>query len=301
MRTEQLVYLIEISKTNSITLAAKRLFIAQQTLSQSIQSLENELNTQILIRTNKGVRLTKKGEIILQRAKNIMLEVNAIQLELNCGERIKSFLNGKLNVSISPHANWVLSPRALPVFCKKHPQVNLNIYEKSNVEIVSDIINKKIRLGIISTNKDFLKNTFIAANIDSLDINALFYDELLILVSKNSPLSKKKSISLKNITKYPLALNNTKHLPFVLPKEEKFNIFIDTNSTELYLKAIEENLAIGFSTKSIAKNSYFSINKNIIPIPITNGFLLQIDCVTKKNTPLAANEVEFLKIIQTVC
>ena len=51
MTLQQLRYLVEISKCQSITLAAQRLFIAQPSLSKSIKDLEKEFDITILERT----------------------------------------------------------------------------------------------------------------------------------------------------------------------------------------------------------------------------------------------------------
>ena len=48
MTLQQLRYLVEISKCQSITLAAQRLFIAQPSLSKSIKDLEKEFDITIL-------------------------------------------------------------------------------------------------------------------------------------------------------------------------------------------------------------------------------------------------------------
>ena len=61
MTLQQLRYLVEISKCQSITLAAQRLFIAQPSLSKSIKDLEKEFDITILERTRHGVSFTVEG------------------------------------------------------------------------------------------------------------------------------------------------------------------------------------------------------------------------------------------------
>ena len=62
MRIEQLQQIIEIKKQRSISKAAKSLFISQPTLSNSLSSLEQEIQVTIFERTHSGVRLTPEGE-----------------------------------------------------------------------------------------------------------------------------------------------------------------------------------------------------------------------------------------------
>ena len=62
MRTEQLQYLIEISKHKSMNIASQKLHISPQALSTAMKGLEKELNMQLLERTTMGVSLTEDGE-----------------------------------------------------------------------------------------------------------------------------------------------------------------------------------------------------------------------------------------------
>jgi DNA-binding transcriptional LysR family regulator len=54
MRLEQLQYVIEIADSGSISAAAERLHVSQPSISQSIASLERELNTKIFKRSRLG-------------------------------------------------------------------------------------------------------------------------------------------------------------------------------------------------------------------------------------------------------
>ena len=53
-----------VGKTGSITTAARELSLSQPAVSQSIRHLEDVLNTRLFLRTSKGVRLTKEGEVL---------------------------------------------------------------------------------------------------------------------------------------------------------------------------------------------------------------------------------------------
>ena len=57
----QLKYVIAIANSGSFREAASKLYVSQPALSSTIRELEEELDTQIFERTNKGVRLTESG------------------------------------------------------------------------------------------------------------------------------------------------------------------------------------------------------------------------------------------------
>ena len=61
MTLQQLKYVIEVSRSRSISKAAQNLFISQPSLSNSIRELEKEIGIAIFSRTNKGILITQEG------------------------------------------------------------------------------------------------------------------------------------------------------------------------------------------------------------------------------------------------
>lgn len=65
MTLQQLKYMITVADTGTITEAANKLYISQPSLTNAIHELEKEMNIVIFNRTNKGISLSKEGEIFL--------------------------------------------------------------------------------------------------------------------------------------------------------------------------------------------------------------------------------------------
>ena len=59
MNIDQLRYFADLAKTNSITNTAKRMFISQQALSESIKRLENEVGCTLVNRSKTGVEFVQ--------------------------------------------------------------------------------------------------------------------------------------------------------------------------------------------------------------------------------------------------
>ena len=64
-------YIRTIAKLGSISLAANELFISQPSLSQRLRQYEDDLGYPIFFRTQKGLVLTREGEIFLKTARQI--------------------------------------------------------------------------------------------------------------------------------------------------------------------------------------------------------------------------------------
>ena len=58
-----------VAQMGSITMAAERLCISQPAVSQAVRQLESSLNTKLFLRSSKGVRLTREGELLFHHVK----------------------------------------------------------------------------------------------------------------------------------------------------------------------------------------------------------------------------------------
>jgi LysR family hydrogen peroxide-inducible transcriptional activator len=78
MNLRDLKYIIAVADTHHFGKAAERCFVSQPTLSGQIKKLEEELGVAIFERTNRSVEVTPVGEVILQHARQIMEQADAI-------------------------------------------------------------------------------------------------------------------------------------------------------------------------------------------------------------------------------
>ena len=79
MTLTQIQYVLAVAETGTISAAAKRLFIAQPSLTASIKELENELQVTLFRRTNKGVTLTPEGEEFIGYARQVVEQYQLIE------------------------------------------------------------------------------------------------------------------------------------------------------------------------------------------------------------------------------
>ncbi len=69
METRHLKYFIAVAEERHFGRAATKLHMAQPPLSQQIRQLEEQLRTQLFVRTTRKVELTPAGEILLERGR----------------------------------------------------------------------------------------------------------------------------------------------------------------------------------------------------------------------------------------
>ena len=79
---KQINYALSIQKNLHFKKAADECFVSPSTLSNAIHEMEAQLGTQIFERDNKKVIVTRSGEEILKKAKEIKIQMQDIYLSL---------------------------------------------------------------------------------------------------------------------------------------------------------------------------------------------------------------------------
>ncbi len=85
MRIEQLECIVDIARTGSFSSTANNLFVSQQAVSKSMKQLEQELDAELLVRTNTGVYITKEGQRVVEFARKVLEEKEQLSVDLQYG------------------------------------------------------------------------------------------------------------------------------------------------------------------------------------------------------------------------
>ena len=85
MTLQQLKYVVATAEKGTVSEAAQSLFISQPSLTNAIRELEKEMNITIFIRTNKGITVSKEGEVFLGYARQVLEQASLLE-EKYCGK-----------------------------------------------------------------------------------------------------------------------------------------------------------------------------------------------------------------------
>lgn len=265
MNIEQLLYIIEVSKHSSLTIAAQNLHVTQSTISQSITSLEKELGIKILNRSRgHGAVPTDEGRIILKLAYGVLRKIEEIKETANL---FNSMEVGELRLSSLPGLTTFLV-KAIATFRHEHPHVNVEVSEKSGSAVIEDIRQHKTDIGLITYSTD------LNINMEGIAFETLLEGKQKVYVSKHSSLACLDTLTPQDILDQTLVTYNGEFMQYFV--QDFFNNYkplktlFTSNNMDGVLQAILESVAITFAPDFVMKNYPPVINGDIIPIDLVN-------------------------------
>lgn len=141
----------EVAKCKNITKASNNLFISQPAVSQVIKKLEEELGCVLFVRSKKGMELTDIGKAIFTQVETSLNGLNSIS-------EIISKENGLLigNLKIGAGSNIARTTICKPIadFTKKHPYVNISIYENVQSKMIDMLKCGELQVVITQKNEN---------------------------------------------------------------------------------------------------------------------------------------------------
>lgn len=183
MKVQHIQILVAIAEHGSLRAAAAALGKSQPALTQALRQAEDELGVAIFARTSRGVELTELGERILLRARTITSEIDRLDEEVAQlrGEQI-----GAIHVCVSPLAAMRIMPRALMLFRKTHPNID--------VRLTSGLFPGALKPLREGRTDILIGPTPPAGMAREISIEPLIDTPILVVTAANSPLLKARSL-----------------------------------------------------------------------------------------------------------
>lgn len=198
MEMHQLRYFIAVAQSGNFSRAAAQCRVAQPSISQQIQKLEDELGERLFDRLKREVKLTEHGEALLPRAIRILQEVDVAKLEVKDRSDLKQ---GRLAIGVLPTIAPYLLPKILADFALAYPGVDIVIREETTSTLLKLADTYEIDIALAS----------LPIQRDDFEIRELFSEELVLALPKKHRLTKKHSIRLEDLSNEKFIVMNEGH------------------------------------------------------------------------------------------
>ena len=198
MTLTQLKYVIAVAETGSMNEAAKKLFIAQPSLSQSVKELENEIGIELFRRGNRGVILTSEGAEFLGYARQVAEQYELMEARYVEKKNVKK----KFGVTMQ-HYTF-----AVNAFIEMVKQFGMDEYEfavreAKTFDVIEDVKNFRSEIGILYVNDFNRKVLFKLFSESELEFHPLMDCGIYVYMWKGHPLAGRQEIAMEELEEYP--------------------------------------------------------------------------------------------------
>ena len=192
MRLEQLDAFVQVARLGTVSRAAEALFVTQPTLTARLKGLEQELATQLFVRSGRGMRLSEAGRTFLPYAERA-LDAAAT------GRRVLADLarggTGHLALGAAPAVSTYVLPRILTRFRRTNSRVGVSVRTGHSEEVLELVLREQVQLGLAR-----------ALRHPEVEAIPLYDDHLVLVVDSGHEFVGRDDIAAEQINEVQLIL-----------------------------------------------------------------------------------------------
>lgn len=239
MDIKSLQWFLQLVQSGSFSSASRVLDITQPTLSRAIQKLEQDLDTQLVIRTQTGIKTTKSGAELQRRIAPVLNELASIEESIR-----NSSEQGVVRIGTTPLTSVMFLAPLIADISRKWPGIHLSLHEFSTDKIHESLLSGELDFGL----GVYLHEDPTLVNIPLVD------DVYVAYLHEDNPLSGKESLRFADL------------------KNEKFNIcsLLHATTQQIYSRCMAENFTPTInieSTRSLFLMQLTALNNGICILP----------------------------------
>ncbi|MFR4393693.1 MAG: LysR family transcriptional regulator [Ruminococcus callidus] len=279
MTLQQLKYAVVTAEKGTVSEAAASLYIAQPSLTKALKELEKEMGISIFNRTNKGVFVSKEGEVFLGYARQVLEQAALIT------EKYTHQSGGKQEFCVSTqHYSFAVNAFVDLIQVYGSDNYDFSLRETQTYEIIDDVARLKSEWNsLFNEFNETVLRKILKSN--DLQFTELFEAKPHIFISDKNPLAQKAEVTMADLQPYPyLSFEQGEHNSFYY-SEEIFSTEIRSKNIRVRDRATLFNLLIGLNGYTICSGVIDEeLNgENIVAIPLAENGSMHIGYITKKH------------------
>jgi LysR family hydrogen peroxide-inducible transcriptional activator len=191
MDLRQLAALVAIADHGTFSAAARALFTVQSNVSTHVARLEKELGVTLIDRQRGG--LTDDGAVVVERARRILRELDDIAADVATHDDEVAG-DTRLGV-IGTTARWLM-PQLLSQLATSHPKVHAIVHDGTTDSLIPRVVVGDLDAAVVH----------LPVDDPEVQVEALFAEDLVLLVNNEHPLAGRESISISELAEHSLLL-----------------------------------------------------------------------------------------------
>ena len=192
MEFKQLRTFVEVARAGGFTQAAHTLHISQSAVSKQVAQLEHNLGTPLFDRLGSHVRLTAAGNVVLQRANDMLRLQQELLSEL---DDLSHLARGELRLGLPLLGSDALFANLFAEYRRRYPNVQVQLLEGGSLVVEQAVLSGELELGgsLTPKNPSFAYQPFCDEPLDAL-------------LPADHPLAEGASVRLEQLAETPFLL-----------------------------------------------------------------------------------------------
>jgi DNA-binding transcriptional LysR family regulator len=240
-------FFIAAIEEGTIAAAAKREHVVAAAVSKRITRLEDTLRTQLVTRTNKGLKPTAAGGALLSLARHVLLDLEELYVQMH---EYSSGIRGHVKVAANVSAITQYLPAEIKTFITNHPQIQIEVEERSSTDIARAVAENVVHIGIL---------TMGAPHGQELETFPYHSHELVLVTPNQHPLAARTSVSFAETLPYEyVGLHSGSAMSFQLLNAaaelgRTLRLRIQVSGYDAVCLMVEAALGVGILPRAVAK------------------------------------------------
>jgi len=243
---DSIALFVKAAELRSLTRAAQAQAMGLAAASRRISLLEHRLKCTVFDRSHKGVELTPAGKTLLHHARQLLIQLNQMQADLE-----EHGVGRRRTLRVQAHTSAMAQylPADLARFNAEHPDVGITVKERWSRQIVEALLLGEADVGILNAG----------GALEGLECQPYRSDHLAVVMKPDHPLAGRGDLWFDEVLDYPLVgLEHGASLMDLLATQaglgqKALKLRVQMQGFEAVCRMIEAGMGVGVLPKHAAQ------------------------------------------------
>lgn len=194
MEIRQLEMFVATAEEGSIRAGARRLMIAQPTVTQALKKLERTLGAELFERSHRGIKLTEVGQLTYDEAVETLRRLERLVIRTRAHSQTKRSF--RIGLVCGAMAASELTSNIVNTFISRHPHLRVSVVEFTFSNQLDNLINSDIDVAII-------RPPFPPEIVDSVSLVPVFREPRLLCFPKTHRFAECEALTIDQVLDEP--------------------------------------------------------------------------------------------------
>jgi DNA-binding transcriptional LysR family regulator len=284
MDLRKLQIFVRVAQLGNFSKAAEDLHMAQPAVSIAVRKLEESLGTTLFDRSGRGARLTAEGQLLLQKAQDILTDVDNLTSTVGAMNALEQ---GQLTIACPSMLATYFLPNLLSGFLTNYPGLKASVTQAGTTRVEQMLLADEIEIGV-TTSLD-------SPAEGELEIIPLIHEQMVLCVAEDHPWATRSEIKIEELDGLAMVVYESGY--FIRSKLDQLctaksiqpDFRMQTNFLPLIIKMVKEGLGATVGLKVMGHEE-----PGIVGIPIRPHTQVSMALAKRRGRTLSRANQAFL-------